>query len=110
MDKSRIIIILRRLLLATIVAVAILSIGWFIYSRFFKAPGFTGSPASREGIANTIREHMVETPDIVRMQMADRIRQNMHIATTPQTKDGVVTNTTPVSQRELIFKSISHQQ
>ena len=60
---------IRRILLAVIVGVAFVTLGWFLYDKFFnKGPVADPYNASREGIANTIRAHTVPVPDAVRLK------------------------------------------
>ena len=103
MEKSRVIKFLRRILLASIVAVAILSIGWFVYAHFFQvteAPYF--NPTTRAGVANTIRQNSQPVSTETRLQVLNMITKN----TTPPVpdKNGEIQNTTPEAEREATLR------
>jgi len=97
---------LRRLLLALIVAIAVLSVGWFIYGRFFAPhPAPYIDTTTRAGIANSIRQNTQPVSQTVRMQVLDSILKN---AKTPVVdKNGQVQNTTPLSDREAALRFIN---
>ena len=99
MEKSRVIKFLRRILLASIVAVAILSVGWFIYAHFFEvkeAPYF--DTTSRAGAANMIRQTSQPVSTETRMQVLNLITKNAS-APVPD-KNGQIQNMTPEAARE----------
>ncbi len=103
MDTSRALQRLRMILLAVIVAVAVLSISWFIYGHFFitknSAPVYT---TSREAVVGTIRETSVPVPPVVRGQVLNSILSG---APTPQPdKNGEIQNTTPVAERQAVLQ------
>ena len=97
---------MRKILLAIIIAVALISVVWFLYGLFFVGTKtFEGDKASKAGVANSIRENTEPTPTIVRYQISNSIRNNSNTGTSTS-KDGEVVNHTPLSQREAVLKSI----
>ena len=106
--KNRILVLTRRIIIAIVVAVIILCVGWFMYARFFTAKvsdiNYVDT-ATRAGIAQSIRQNSEPTPVIIRYGVAQSIRKNS-VTATSTTKNGEIINNTPQSEREAVLKSL----
>ena len=92
---------IRRILLAIVVAVALLTLCWFLYDKFFLVSKIANPyDASRAGIANTLRSDAVPVPVAVRNEIGNNIRANSPAAIT--TKSGQIINTANLQQRQII--------
>ena len=107
--KNHAVKILRRILLAIILAVAILSVGWFIYGHFFKVNEQPKTyTADKAGILQYINDTSKPVSDAARLQTIDMMERQTTTNFKPVTKNtnGEVQNTTPLSIREQVLQSM----
>jgi flagellar basal body-associated protein FliL len=110
--KTRKIKILRKILLAFIVAIAVTSITWFIYIKFFmkKTPDAYIDTTTRQGVAEHIRANTQPTPVIVRYATAQHIRANTVTATTGTSKEAQAINKQLQIDRQSVLRRLSQNQ
>ncbi len=108
--KNHIVKNTRRFLLAIIVAVAILSVGWFIYARFFVHNNTQKIyEISKAGDLQRLRDEYVPVPEVVRIQSVDVLQKKTTVNFKPVVSDGKngeVQNTTPLSIREQALRTM----